>query len=299
MRIKRIISLLLAVCVFAGLFAGCDSQKRVDWNSYDESTRSLSLGVYSLKDKDIVSLRNLTGLTYLYLWDNKISDLTPFVNLINLTELHLGRNRISDLTPLANLTELKKIDLSDNRISDLTPLNNLTNLTELHLSGNKISDLTPLANLINLTALFLDGNEIRDLSPLANLKNLTYLSVRSNNIADWSPVAHVPDVVGNPGNATLLTENTAIIKTGRIYYISLSETQSIPMRWKSFISDESLVRLVCTSMNAIGLNRVFYFEALSPGECTIDMYWLSIKIDSDYDISQISPDRSYSFIVED
>ena len=281
-----VLLLILIASLVAGIFVGCgNSRTKVDWDAYNESTSRLILTNYGLTDEDIAPLQNLTGLVSLTLTDNQISDLTPLTNLKNLKELHLSSNKISDLTPLANLT----------------------NLTELYLFGNQINDLAPLANLTNLTRLYIGNNKISDLAPLANLTNLEYVRAHNNNITDWSPVAHVPNVEGNPTNAFLLTETTTVLKTGRIYYVSFEETQSIPSRWKSNISDESLIRLICTEVDSTGLTsnkpgsrgekRVFYFEALNQGECTIDMYMLPINRDND--IEQALAENSYTFVIED
>ena len=271
-------------------------------------TNLKTLSLDENKISDLSPLSGLANLTVLYSIDNKISDLTPLENLANLKKLYLDHNQISDLAPLANLANLNTLCISENQISDLAPLANLTSLATLFLVDNRISDLAPLANLTNLTKLSLYGNQVSDLAPLASLTNLTFLSVyNNNNIADWSPVAHIESVEGNPGNAVPLTEATARLKAGQIVYASFDETQSIPSRWEPVFSNESLVRVICTNINSAGLTsskpgaggekRVFYFQALGPGECTIDMYLLSIN--SDYDIDRISPNHSYTFVIED
>ena len=287
MKAKRIVLLLLAVCTAAGLLAGCkNNQQAVDWDNYTETTSTLTLYDYGLTDEDIAPIQNLTGLT----------------------KLTLTSNQISDLTPLANLTKLTELSLSNNQIKDLSPLANLTNLTELYLVGNQISDLSPLANLTNLARLFLDDNQVSDLTPLANLANLTVLTVRNNRIADWSHVAFIPNVEGNPVNAVFLTDTTTRLETGVLFSLSLDETQSIPSRWTPVFSDATVARLICTEVDSSGVHsgtppgsggeeRIFYFEALAPGECTIDMYLLPIN--SDYDIDLLSPSYSYTVMIED
>jgi len=134
---------------------------------------------------DIVSLRYLTNLTVLSLWQSEISDLTPFAELTNLTSLSLLGSQITDLTPLAGLTNLTTLGLGGDGIG-----------------GNQISDLTPLAGLTNLTELRLDMNQISDLTPLAGLTNhftgWTGLNLVGNPITDWSPVDHIDDVRGRP-----------------------------------------------------------------------------------------------------
>ena len=94
------------------------------------------------------------------------------------------------------------------------------------------------------------------------------------------------------------------VKTGGIVIISLSETQSIPYRWKPDISDGSLIALVHDEVKSSGANpnnppgsggeiRTFYFEALRAGECTITMNNTYIGDESD-----IAGTETYTIIIE-
>jgi hypothetical protein len=87
-------------------------------------------------------LKNLTSLTRLSLWGNRISDLRPLQTLSGLTYLVLSRNSISDISPLAFLTALKQLDLTDNNISDIHALvinKGLDKGDTVYLSGNPLS----------------------------------------------------------------------------------------------------------------------------------------------------------------
>ena len=146
-------------------------------------------GEEGLTNEDIMPLRYMTNLTYLFLHSPQISDISPIAGLTNLTVLYLENVHISDIRPLTELTNLTAFGLYSNQISDITPLAGLSNLTVLYLQGNQISDITPLAGLIHLTELGLWGEQIRDISPLAELANLTSLCLNGNQISDITPLA--------------------------------------------------------------------------------------------------------------
>jgi predicted secreted protein len=90
------------------------------------------------------------------------------------------------------------------------------------------------------------------------------------------------------------------VKVGQQFAIKLDEAQSIPYRWQAAISDESLVRLVSSEVGhpaffsiqrmldgksgAPGEYRVFCYEALKAGECTIVMNHADIR-DGDFFIT--------------
>jgi len=80
------------------------------------------------------------------------------------------------------------------------------------------------------------------------------------------------------------------------------------MRWKPIISDESRVRVLSTEVDSSQLSpsappgspgekRIFYFEALSPGECWIYLY--DVPINADYNLDKMTPSYSYNFVIED
>jgi Leucine-rich repeat (LRR) protein len=72
--------------------------------------------------KSLNGIENLTNLTSLTLWDNRISELSPLKHLTKLTRLELFNNKISDIRPLKGLTKLKALDLRQNKISNLNAL---------------------------------------------------------------------------------------------------------------------------------------------------------------------------------
>lgn len=93
------------------------------------------------------------------------------------------------------------------------------------------------------------------------------------------------------------------VAVGWIVIIRLDETQSVPYRWKPDISDAGLAVLVHDGTDAGiavpngppgsgGEARMFYFEALRAGECTITMNYTDIRDDG-----MITQTITYSIII--
>ena len=94
------------------------------------------------------------------------------------------------------------------------------------------------------------------------------------------------------------------VAPAQIVIMRFDENQSIPYRWKPDISDDSLVRLVHDEIDSSKVDsnrlpgsggevRIFYFEALSAGECKIIMNYTDIRDDS-----MISETETYTIIIE-
>ncbi len=100
------------------------------------------------------SIRNLTNLTYLNLYDNKLTSIPEWIgNLTNLTTLDLRRNNLKSITGwIGNLTNLEYLHLAYNQLTGTIPseIGNLTLLTSLHLEGNHLEGEVP-ASIKNLT----------------------------------------------------------------------------------------------------------------------------------------------------
>ncbi len=71
--------------------------------------------------ESLLGIQNLTGLTWLSLFDNSITDISPLSGLTSLTSLRIGLNSISDMSPLSGLTSLTLETISsDATIDDAT-----------------------------------------------------------------------------------------------------------------------------------------------------------------------------------
>jgi len=82
-------------------------------------------------------------------------------------------------------------------------------------------------------------------------------------------------------------ENAAVLEVGGLCHFIGDEKQSIPYRWKYYISDESVIGVFADEYeDRSGLNvkpggdqglRKLYFEALAPGECVITLHYEDIR----------------------
>jgi hypothetical protein len=185
--------------------------------------RLTSLEAEAKNVSDLTALEYCTGLTKLYLYDNRIDGISPLANLTSLRELNLSANQISDISPLASLTSLTYLYLSGNQISDISPLASLTSPTYLYLSGNQISDISPLANLTSLRELYLSANQISDISPVTNLTSLRDLSLGGNQIDDISPLANLSNLTllnlsnNQISDIDALVDNPGLSEGDRVY----------------------------------------------------------------------------------
>ncbi len=146
------------------------------------------LVLYSNRISDISALSSLANVHHRNLNNNIVSDISVLANLTNLRYLGLAINGISDISALANLSGLIQLNLYDNILSDISVLADLTNLTELELNHNTISNLSALSRLTHLKELNFNGNCISEISALSELSNLVRLDLANNRIVDISPL---------------------------------------------------------------------------------------------------------------
>jgi uncharacterized protein YjbI with pentapeptide repeats len=154
----------------------------------DTNFENSSLDLFNKKITDITALKDMRGLTVLYLDSTQISDLSPIQGLTQLNYLNLNSTQISDLSPIQGLTQLTRLDLDSTQISDLSPIQGLTQLQTLDLRSTQISDLSPIQGLTQLYYLDLRSTQISDLSPIQGLTQLQTLVFRSTQISDLSPI---------------------------------------------------------------------------------------------------------------
>ena len=217
--------------------------------------------------EDLTSLENLTGLTSLILWGNRIMDLSPLVGLTNLGSLDLRWNPITNQTVLAGLpnldrlylgatlssninflapmTRLTFLNLADNQISDLSPLSGLTNLNYLVLSGNpSLTNCPVLSGMSGLVNLELRGSGITNLDFLSTLTNLAYADLAYNDITDPSPLA-------GPTNLSLVLNGNT-----NLDYVRVSGLTNVCRIWLdgNSISDAGFLRHM-PQLTALGLDN--------------------------------------------
>jgi hypothetical protein len=151
-------------------------------------------------DDGLASLRALTSLEDLYIWDSTLISDTGVENLeglVNLRNLHLDKSKVTDVgfRHLARLTKLEHLVLEDHSFSDkgLAAVKDMKHLTWLCVGGSSrneslISDegLALVADLNDLQNVNLAYSKVTDrgLKHLAGLKKLKILDLEGCDITD-------------------------------------------------------------------------------------------------------------------
>jgi len=151
-------------------------------------------------DQGLASLKGLSGLEDLYIWESTlISDagIENLKDLVNLKNLHLDKSKVTDegFRHLARLTKLEHLVLEDHSFSDkgLAAVMGMKHLTWLYVGGSPhnesfITDdgLAVVAGLAYLENVNLAYSKVTDrgLKHLAGLKKLKILRLEGCNITD-------------------------------------------------------------------------------------------------------------------
>ena len=158
-------------------------------------------GDLSLRGQGIASLQasdfsGLSGLTYLYLYDNALTSLPEgvFSGLGSLRELHLDFNTLTSLPEgvFSGLSSLTHLRLNNNALTSLPEgmLSGLGSLTHLHLDSNGLTSLPEgvFSGLSSLTHLRLNNNQLSSLPDAIfnSPGNLTYLDLNGNSGAPFT-----------------------------------------------------------------------------------------------------------------
>jgi Leucine-rich repeat (LRR) protein len=128
------------------------------------------------------SLNNLTSLTHLYLYTNRLTELPELSNMTSLTTLDLNYNQLTKLPDLSNLSKLSYLNVSRNQLTELPDLSNLTKLELIWVSNNQLTKLPNISNLTSLRSLYTSHNQLTEIPSRSNLPNLKYLDTSHNPI---------------------------------------------------------------------------------------------------------------------
>lgn len=113
------------------------------------------------------SVKELTPLTELYLYSNKLQSLPAELGcLSSLVTLALSENSLTSLPDsLENLKRLRMLDLRHNKLREIPPVvYRLSSLTTLYLRFNRITAVEKdIRNLSKLTMLSIRENKIKQL----------------------------------------------------------------------------------------------------------------------------------------
>jgi len=142
------------------------------------------------------SIRELTNLRELYLYQNKLTTLPLELGcLTELITLGASENSLAGLPDsLVNLRKLRVLDLRHNKLTDIPPVvYQLTSLKTLYLRFNRIKQVeSDIGRLTSLTMLSLRDNKIDGLpAAIGRLTNLVGLDISYNHLKS------VPIDIGN------------------------------------------------------------------------------------------------------
>jgi len=88
---------------------------------------------------DVRFFTNLTHVTRLSLYNNRIEDVSPLALLSNLVFLNLGKNRVKDVSSLSNLVNLEVLVLHDNvELTNVRGVHKIPSLRELDLRNTHV-----------------------------------------------------------------------------------------------------------------------------------------------------------------
>lgn len=174
------------------------------------SLETLYLEDVGLTDQSLESLKSMSGLRLLSLYDNPaltgeaVDELKealkecliqhpPLVYSVEIggravrrdvTELDLSNAGVTDLSNLTLLPGLESLNLRGNPLENIYTLQWVTSLRHLDLACNQIQDASPLSSLYALETLDVSGNQITTVTPFFTLANLRELNLSGNDIPD-------------------------------------------------------------------------------------------------------------------
>ncbi|KAL1221822.1 Receptor like protein 23 [Cardamine amara subsp. amara] len=212
---------------------------------------------------------NLTGLTGLYLDQNKLSGSFPLVlNLTNLSALELSHNQFTGTIPSSLLTMpfITSISLFDNHLTGSIEVPNSSSSSRLerlllgnnYFEGKILEPISKFTTLMYLDISFLNTSYPIDLSLFSSLKSLVALEISGNNISPASlrassgiPLSMVSLILSGCG----ISEFPHILKTlKKLAYIDLYENRikgKIP-EWLWSLPRLSTVNLISNYINGFG-----------------------------------------------
>lgn len=148
-------------------------------------------------NKGITGYEKIKDLKYISLKDCEIASLDNLSGLEELVSINLSGNNIENYDRLIELKQLYEVDLSNNNLESLEKISELLNNSDvimLDLSYNNLKDIS-LLNDRTISTLNLSGNtEIEDYEPLRKCVNLTYVQLNNCNIKDAKDILIEADI---------------------------------------------------------------------------------------------------------
>lgn len=199
MRYRGLVAAAMALALtFTGLASPAQGDDSFAAAMPDANYRKCVTDKLGLPEGAEPTAEQLDSIAELSCTSRDIGDVTGTDALTGITKLFLGNNRIQDIAPLAQSTKIFSLGLQGNRISDITPLRGLTLLRSVNLDNNRLSDISTLAALPEWTTI---GGGTR------HAQQATNQSVAGRTVA-------VPLVVGARGNTVPPTPPEGVSVSG-------------------------------------------------------------------------------------
>jgi Leucine-rich repeat (LRR) protein len=181
---------------------------------------------------------NISGLTYLDLYDSSISDLTGIEDFASLTNLDCRKNKLTSINLSKNI-KLTDINIGENQLTDLNVEKNIL-LTSLDCQKNKLTNLDVSINT-KLTLLNVMHNQISTLDLTNNLV-LKKFDASSNKLASLNIDKNIEltnfDCANNLLTSIDVTQNTLL----EYLYCHYNQITNLDIK-----NNTSLVYLMCHS----------------------------------------------------
>ena len=209
--IKRILSVMLLLCLFGGFAAAETAEDPASVTSLDFGPNWLKIDYIMSEIEKYPNLErvDMYGTPVGIVNMGKLSERFPNITFgwsirfathttrSDAIVASTGHNAASERHPTRRIallrycTQLKALNVEYNDCDDLSFVSGMDDLRVLDVSDNLFTDLSPLSGRTKLEYLDLSGNKITDITPLTGLTRLMDLNLSNNYIEDLTPLAEM------------------------------------------------------------------------------------------------------------
>lgn len=215
--------------------------RKINGLEYFTSINSLNISGNAIDT--IKGLGTITGLQYLFAYDNKAKHVEGFENSTELIDFQIQNNQITNFPNIEKASNLTFIYCYDNLLKNYPNFKNLkklysfvagnnplekdydygelTGLRELHVHSTGIDTIIGLEKLTNLKVLYAWGNRIQNLDALNQLLRLEIISAFNNELKTLPELTNKPNLYHLSINNNYLSfEDLKNINTSKFMYYS-------------------------------------------------------------------------------
>ena len=222
----------------------------------------INLGYDTVPINGSVLTSNISGVTYLDVFNKNISDLTGIADFTALTYLYCGGNLLTSLDVTQN-TALTSLGSTGNQLTSIDVTQN-TALTDLYCGGNQLTSIDVTQNTA-LTYLYCAENQLTSLDVTQNTA-LTGLYCEGNQLMCLN--------MKNGNNSNFIQIN--ITNNPNLNCIEVDDVAYSNANWSSFIDAQTSFSTSCPNPCAVGigennLSSLSLYPNPTAGFITIDL----------------------------